>query len=41
MKNILTSQQQKDDFDRVANDYKNWFRTASALHFSAKELFEI
>lgn len=41
MKNILTVQEQKNDFDRMANDYKQWFQKARALHFSAKELFKI
>ena len=41
MKNILTVQQQKDDFDRIANDFKHWFQKARSLHFSAKELFKI
>ncbi|PKO00045.1 MAG: hypothetical protein CVU42_04705 [Chloroflexi bacterium HGW-Chloroflexi-4] len=40
-KNILNTQQQKDAFDRNANDYKLWFGKARALHFSAKELFKI
>jgi hypothetical protein len=41
MKNILTVQQQKDDFDQNANNFKSWFSKAAALHYSAKELFKI
>lgn len=41
MKNILSEKQQIDSFDQAANDYKNWFRKARSLHFSARELFKI
>jgi hypothetical protein len=41
MKNILTDEEQKEDFDRIANNYENWFNKARALHFSAKELFKV
>lgn len=40
MKNLLTTQQQKNDFDKMANDYKNWFRKTRAHHLSAKKLFK-
>jgi len=38
MKNILSMQQQKDDFDRQANNYICWFRKANALRLSANIL---
>jgi hypothetical protein len=41
MKNVLTPQEQKDDFDRMANSAKNWFAKTRALHFAAKALFKI
>ncbi len=41
MKNILTDQQQRDDFDKIANNSKSWFIKTRSLHLAAKRLFEI
>lgn len=40
MKNLLTTQEQKDDFDSITNDYKKWFDKTRSLHKSAKILFD-
>jgi len=40
MRNILTVQEQKFDFDRAGNDPLCWYRMAQSLHASARILFK-